>query len=953
MRDSFRREFSRRESSRRESSCWEFSTRESSRGEADTEHFSPRENSRREESRGDSSRTVPTTGMRGGLGRTLLTAFLILTIVPLSLIEWYAVDQNRRNIQKEVENKLEAVVTLKGEALRQWFLNFEMLFCFFPALERGSPSDSGAETFPSDVALMRWWERFREQVPEAIGVELLGQEDEVLWTTGTCNSLWENFLREKSRQDSSCTQLVPTGLSFHIPESGSESNGGPSLAFFQEKLGYAPDWNMAHARDAKRPPQPGGPPQLGGGREMPVVFLTFPRNSAPQPACDEAGAGTFPRESCGQDTYSSSGKIVFCLQWEAIAPIVQAEEALESSNGKAAAHIYLVQGGTIWPDGRLVDSSAIAALQHGQSGQGLYINHDGLPVVGAYTPLEDLGVGLLVEQDQADVLASSDIIAAASIALTLAVALTTTVIAAIVIRQITRPVIRLTESAVSMAEGDLDQHLRVTSRDEIGILTYVFNDMAAELKSLYDKLEAKVAERTKMLQRVNYQLQQRAIQLRGSQEVGNAIISVRDPERLLNRVVDLIRDRFLYASVAVYLLEPGGGEARLSALSPLGASWPESIHAGDGTVVERALRKREIQIVRQQTGEEVEWKRRTLTRVVVPLRMEERVLGALAVLSAEREGVPSDDLVVLELLTNQVAVALENARAYEREHLAAERMEEAEAFKARFLTNMSHELREPLNTIIGFSRLILKGLDGPLNQAMTQDLERIYGDGQHLLALVNDILATSEIQAGLLELQLRPIDLTEVVDGIMPTANALVRGKDIALLRDIETPLPLVRADPLRLRQILVHLLTNAAKFTNAGQIAIRAWYDEEQVYVSVSDTGIGIPPEDRNGFFQSARIFAKFEKPNMPASVRSAERRVQGAGLGLALAKEFVELHGGQIWVESEVGKGTTFTFSLSYYVDTESGTCRGLEDGTCQDEVGQSTEVGPGGSKGAEGGG
>ncbi|MFN2284892.1 MAG: histidine kinase dimerization/phospho-acceptor domain-containing protein, partial [Anaerolineae bacterium] len=431
------------------------------------------------------------------------------------------------------------------------------------------------------------------------------------------------------------------------------------------------------------------------------------------------------------------------------------DEALIGKTGR----VYLIFQSWVWPGG----TDAVMVVEGSEPpqlvGDGVYVNHLGVPVIGAYYYVADYDIGVLVEQAQSETLESTNRIAATLIALVLAVALATTIIAAFVIRQITRPVIRLTESAVAMAEGDLAQHLEVTSRDEIGILTFVFNDMAADLKSLYEELEEKVAERTKRLQQANYQIQRRALHLQASQDVGRAITSVRDPALLLNQVADLIRECFVYASVAIYIVEPGGGEIRLRALSPVMRSdtvtdagdqggWSECVYAGDGSIIERAARKRSPQVDRHETDETVEWYRRTLSRVAIPLRMEDRISGVLGVLSTEREGIQEDELEILELLAGQVAIALENARAYERERLAAQRLEEAEVFKGRFLANMSHALREPLNTIIGFSRLMIKGIDGTMTPQQTQDLERIYDDGQRLLFLINDILAISQIQAG-------------------------------------------------------------------------------------------------------------------------------------------------------------------------------------------------------------
>ncbi len=226
---------------------------------------------------------------------------------------------------------------------------------------------------------------------------------------------------------------------------------------------------------------------------------------------------------------------------------------------------------------------------------------------------------------------------------------------------------------------------------------------------------------------------------------------------------------------------------------------------------------------------------------------------------------------------------------------------------------MSHELRGPLNSILGFSRLMLKGFDGPLSEEQMADLQRIYANSQHLLGLINDILTISEIQAGLLDLEFQMVDLRDLIVSVLPTASALIRGKEVLLIQQIPPELAVIRGDPDRIRQVLLHLLTNAAKFTDKGEITLRAWSDDEMVYISIRDTGVGIHPKDRE------RIFAGFEKasPGNGAGVAAVADgietpRAQGVGLGLALCKEFVELHGGQIWLDSEVGKGSTFTFSL-----------------------------------------
>ncbi|HEC33386.1 MAG TPA: response regulator [Chloroflexi bacterium] len=231
----------------------------------------------------------------------------------------------------------------------------------------------------------------------------------------------------------------------------------------------------------------------------------------------------------------------------------------------------------------------------------------------------------------------------------------------------------------------------------------------------------------------------------------------------------------------------------------------------------------------------------------------------------------------------------------------AERLTEVDRLKSQFLANMSHELRTPLNSIIGFSRVILKGIDGPLTDLQRQDLEAIYNSGQHLLGLINDILDISKIEAGRMELSFEQMDLADIIGGVMSTAIALVKDKPVELQQSVPVDLPHITGDSRRIRQVLLNLVSNAAKFTDQGFIRVEAWADEEFVTVRVSDSGMGIPPE------KLPRVFEAFTQVDT-----SPARKHGGTGLGLTISKSFVELHGGQIWAESEVGKGSTFTFVL-----------------------------------------
>ncbi|MBN1179056.1 MAG: GAF domain-containing protein [Anaerolineae bacterium] len=291
-----------------------------------------------------------------------------------------------------------------------------------------------------------------------------------------------------------------------------------------------------------------------------------------------------------------------------------------------------------------------------------------------------------------------------------------------------------------------------------------------------------------------------------------------------------------------------------------------------------------------------------VSAIYVPLVSLDQTLGAFAVY--QRAGQPAlgaEDVAFAETIAGNLSVALQSALLYQEAVETAERLKEVDRLKSQFLANMSHELRTPLNSIIGFSRVILKGIDGPLTDLQRQDLEAIYNSGQHLLGLINDILDISKIDAGKMELAFEEINLNEIVKGVMSTAIGLVKDKDIALRHHVPESTPTIIGDARRIRQVLINLIGNAAKFTDEGFIKISVTSDSKYVTIGVSDSGIGIPLEKQEEIFEA---FTQVDA--------SATRKYGGTGLGLTVTRSLVQLHGGRIWVESELGVGSTFYFTL-----------------------------------------
>jgi signal transduction histidine kinase len=265
------------------------------------------------------------------------------------------------------------------------------------------------------------------------------------------------------------------------------------------------------------------------------------------------------------------------------------------------------------------------------------------------------------------------------------------------------------------------------------------------------------------------------------------------------------------------------------------------------------------------------------------------------------------------MMAGHIAVAIENATLYEQmEEKVRERtreLEEARKFaeaankaKTDFLSNMSHELRTPLNSIIGFSEVMRAGTAGPLTSDQEAYLKDIWESGRHLLRIINNILDLSKIDAGMMELDLDDFYLKELLEGSLSLFREKAQRHRITLSAEISDDLDLVTADKTKVKQVALNLLANAVKFTpDNGRVGISASRNDAGVFVSVWDTGIGISPEECRKLFQP---FLQLDN--------TLTRKYEGTGLGLHLSRKIVELHGGRIWVESEPGKGSRFSFTI-----------------------------------------
>jgi signal transduction histidine kinase len=268
------------------------------------------------------------------------------------------------------------------------------------------------------------------------------------------------------------------------------------------------------------------------------------------------------------------------------------------------------------------------------------------------------------------------------------------------------------------------------------------------------------------------------------------------------------------------------------------------------------------------------------------------------------------DIELVDPVAQQLALAIDNTRLFQDIEEKGRQLEVANRHKSQFLANMSHELRTPLNAILGYTELILDNLYGEVSEKVREPLVRLEKNGRHLLGLINDVLDLSKIEAGSLRLSVAGYSMNEAVQAAITAVEPLAAEKKLALQVKVQAGLPRAEGDEQRTTQVLLNLLGNAIKFTEAGEVSLQVSTLDGAFHVSVTDSGPGIPEAEQK------KIFEEFHQAE---AVRTSKKG--GTGLGLAICKRFIELQGGNIWVESSMGKGSTFQFVLPIRVKQHEG--------------------------------
>jgi signal transduction histidine kinase len=295
-------------------------------------------------------------------------------------------------------------------------------------------------------------------------------------------------------------------------------------------------------------------------------------------------------------------------------------------------------------------------------------------------------------------------------------------------------------------------------------------------------------------------------------------------------------------------------------------------------------------------------------RLLVPLVAPDGVLGALVVRRMAPGEFPDSAVQLLQTFATQSVLAIQNARLFSEIGQKSQQLEVASQHKSQFLANMSHELRTPLNAVLGYTELILDSIYGEVPEKARTTLERIQSNGRHLLGLINDVLDLSKIEAGQLTLSLADYSIKGVVHNVYGAVESLATSKNLALKVELPKDLPPAHGDERRLTQVLLNLVGNAIKFTDTGEVAIRTSVANGSFTVAVHDTGPGIAERDQG------KIFEEFQQADS-----SITKQKGGTGLGLAIAKRIIEMHGGRLWVESELGHGSTFAFTVPVNVEAQ----------------------------------
>ena len=532
----------------------------------------------------------------------------------------------------------------------------------------------------------------------------------------------------------------------------------------------------------------------------------------------------------------------------------------------------------------------------------------GEPVLTAYGSIDPLGWKVFVEQPVSEVFATLNATIIRTISLIVAGLLISALAAMWLARSMVRPIRTLQEGAQRIGEGNLDQNIDIRTGDELQALAEQFNQMSAQLRESYAGLERKVEERTAELQETV------AHQRASAGILGIIASSVKDTQPVFDAIAEAAAGVIQSSRVQLFLVHDGqvhhvGGtgltdEQRDGLRQLYPAPLARSSYSGVAILESRTIHVPDVMADPNRPAMSKSITESTGLRAVlaVPMIREGEAIGCITTSFTQPGAFSDKQIALLKSFADQAVIAIQNARLFHEIQDKSRQLEIANQHKSDFLANMSHELRTPLNAIIGFSEVLVEKMFGEVNDKQLDYLKDIHSSGKHLLSLINDILDLSKIEAGRMELDVADFDLRSALENAITLVRERAQRHGIELSLEVDPSLGNFRGDERKFKQILLNLLSNAVKFTpEGGKVGVAARPAAEVLEVSVTDTGVGIAAADQE------LVFEEFKQVGTDYT-----RKAEGTGLGLALTKRFVELHGGKIWLASEPGKGSTFTFTI-----------------------------------------
>ena len=509
-----------------------------------------------------------------------------------------------------------------------------------------------------------------------------------------------------------------------------------------------------------------------------------------------------------------------------------------------------------------IKSDSIAAAARGEDGEGNYDSYKGVPVLGSYVWLDNLNLALIAEMSQAEAFEPADRLARDILLIGLSSAGILLTAVYLIARRISQPILVIADAANQVSAGNLNAQAAVLTEDEIGILAIAFNQMTAQLKSSGEQL----ADYSRTLEQ---KVEQRTSEIKAI--IDNMVdgLAVVDAEDRITQFNPAIAGMIGVSSKAIAESENYSQIFKAEEITNLIINTranPKQVFSEEFSLPDRRIGKAvATSIFRENVSEEVQ--------------VEENYLGTVILIR----------------------------------DITAEK--EVDRMKTDFISTVSHELRTPLTSVLGFAKLIQKKLDEsifPLIQTedkkikrsirqVTENIEIIVSEGTRLTKLINEVLDVAKIEAGKMQWNMQTLSIIEVIDRAFSATSALFDQKSLTPVREIPSDLPNIEGDKDRLIQVVINLISNAVKFTEKGSVTCRVQQQDQTIVVSVIDQGVGISESDQ------PKVFEKFKQVG-----DTLTDKPQGTGLGLPISKEIIAYHGGKIWVESELGKGSTFSFSL-----------------------------------------